>query len=318
MANIFVWFLANIICWSWRRGAASSEYHTGRKLYCCCCCLYIKDFFWDIFRVSSLDTIVGELLDTGFTYLVWFLCLSSLLRTVWWEWECLRRLFKFLFWAAFALYVFWIIITGAGTLSNILKHFQICDVSLLLYNLSLTLLQYSNFCNNLSKFGDCVQLIQPISFFGKELILHPERFLESRDWKTKLLKAKVNLRCFTSAVLCFQTHFGLFKIICIFMEIVILVLETRKLDIVGSLLFWILGTTKWQSLYCVCKQQVWLRGPCELSGARTPSTPGTSRHPLGTSPGTHYWAACPNWWTGLSWDNEERDLKRPSLCGLCA
>ena len=280
MANIFVWFLANIICWSWRRGAASSEYHTGRKLYCCCCCLYIKDFFWDIFRVSSLDTIVGELLDTGFTYLVWFLCLSSLLRTVWWEWECLRRLFKFLFWAAFALYVFWIIITGAGTLSNILKHFQICDVSLLLYNLSLTLLQYSNFCNNLSKLGDCVQLIQPISFFGKELILHPERFLESRDWKTKLLKAKVNLRCFTSAVLCFQTHFGLFKIICIFMEIVILVLETRKLDIVGSLLFWILGTTKWQSLYCVCKQQVWLRGPCELSGARTPSTPGTLKVPL--------------------------------------
>jgi hypothetical protein len=32
--------------------------------------LYIKDFFWDIFRVSSLDTIVGELLDTGFTYSV--------------------------------------------------------------------------------------------------------------------------------------------------------------------------------------------------------------------------------------------------------
>ena len=192
---------------------------------------------------------------------------------------------------------------------------NICDVSLLLYNLSLMLLQYSNFCNNFSKFGDCVQLIQPISFFGKELILHPERFLESRDWKTKLLKAKVNLRCFTSAVLCFQTHFGLFKIICIFMGIVILVLETRKLDIVGSLLLWILGTTKWQSLYCVCKQQFWLRGPCELSGARAPSTPGYLQVPFRYP---HYWAACPNWWTGLSWDNEERDLKRPSLWGLCA
>ena len=83
---------------------------------------------------------------------------------------------------ALALYVFWIIITGWRwyTFKHIKAYPNMCDVSLLLYNLSLMLLQYSNFCN-LSKFGDCVQLIQPISFFGKELILHPERFLESMD-----------------------------------------------------------------------------------------------------------------------------------------
>ena len=90
--------------------------------------LYIKDFFWDIFRVSSLDTIVGELLDTGFTYLVLLsLSIVSLLRTVWWEWECPRRLFKFLFWARWLFTYFGLLsLAGAGTLSNILKHFQIC------------------------------------------------------------------------------------------------------------------------------------------------------------------------------------------------
>ena len=59
------------------------------------------------------------------------------------------------------------------------------------------------------------------------------------------------MRCFTRAVLCFQTHFGIFKIICIFMEIVILVLETRKLDIVGSLL-WIFGDDDELAIVVLC------------------------------------------------------------------
>ena len=80
-----------------------------------------------------------ELLDTGFTYLMLLsLSIVSLLRTVWWE--CLRRLFKFLF---SALYVFRIIITGWlwYTFKHIKAFPNMCDVSLPLYNMSLMLLQ---------------------------------------------------------------------------------------------------------------------------------------------------------------------------------
>ena len=125
--------------------------------------LYIKDFFWDI-QSSKLYYCRWSFGYRLYVFSVVSLSMS-LLRTVWWEWGCLRRLFKFLFWA---LYVFWILsLALVGKLSNILKHFQISDVSLLLYNLSLMLLQYNNFCNNLSMFGDCVQLIKPILLFGK-------------------------------------------------------------------------------------------------------------------------------------------------------
>ena len=125
--------------------------------------MYIKDFFWDI-QSSKLYYCRWSFGYRLYVFSVVSLSMS-LLRTVWWEWGCLRTLFKFLFWA---LYVFWILsLALVGKLSNILKHFQISDVSLLLYNLSLMLLQYNYFCNNLSMFGDCVQSNKPILLFGK-------------------------------------------------------------------------------------------------------------------------------------------------------
>ena len=71
----------------------------------------------------------------------------------------------------------------------------------------------------------------------------------------KLLKAKVDLHFSPVGPIYAFRHFGHFKIICIFMVFVILVLETRKLDIVGSLLlliFW--GATKRRSIVVLCVQ----------------------------------------------------------------
>ena len=74
---------------------------------------------------------------------------------------------------ALALYVFWIIITGWRwyTFKHIKAFPNMCDVSLLLYNLSLMLLQYSNFCNNCSKSTDSTNFLlwQRIDFTPRKV-----------------------------------------------------------------------------------------------------------------------------------------------------